>query len=100
LAGFVILFSLLLSGLPLWAQHSEHDQNSAQEEIVTGHEHHNELPDYRTGEHTGAVIENADFSGAQRLSEDQRYYCCAWGGSKTRATIPGGCEGIPNKLGR
>lgn len=59
-----------------------------------------ELPDYSTGEHTGAVIENADFSGAQRLSEDQRYYCCAWGGSQTRATIPGGCEGIPNKLGR
>jgi uncharacterized protein YjbI with pentapeptide repeats len=59
-----------------------------------------ELPDYNTGEHTGAVIENADFSDAQRLSEDQRYYCCAWGGSKTRATIPGGCQGIPNKLGR
>ena len=40
------------------------------------------------------------YSGALRLSDDQRYYCCCWGGSKTRATIPGGCEGIPNKLGR
>ena len=59
-----------------------------------------ELPDYTTGVHTGAVVENADFTGVQRLSEEQRYYCCAWGGSKTRATIPGGCEGIPNKLGR
>ena len=59
-----------------------------------------ELPDYTTGVHTGAVVENADFTGVQRLSEEQRYYCCAWGGSKTRAAIPGGCEGIPNKLGR
>ncbi len=59
-----------------------------------------ELPNFTTGVHTGAVVENADFTAAQRLSEEQRYYCCAWGGSKTRGTIPGGCEGIPNKLGR
>ena len=59
-----------------------------------------ELPDYTTGVHTGAVVENADFTGVQRLSEEQRYYCCAWGGTKTRGTIPGGCEGIPNKLGK
>lgn len=55
-------------------------------------------PDYVTGAQTGAVIENADFSDVQGLSEDQRYYCCAWGGSRTRSTIPGGCEGIPDKL--
>ena len=59
-----------------------------------------EPPDYETGEHTGAVVENADFSNVQRMSESTRYYCCAWGGEKTRGTIPGGCEGIPNKLGR
>lgn len=59
-----------------------------------------EPPNYKTGAHTGAVIENADFSGVQRLSEPVRYYCCAWGGSRTRATIAGGCEGIPNQLGR
>lgn len=58
-----------------------------------------ELPNYETGEYTGAVIENADFTDAQRLSESMRYYCCAWGGENTRNTIPGGCEGIPNKLG-
>jgi uncharacterized protein YjbI with pentapeptide repeats len=58
------------------------------------------MPNYKTGAHTGAVIENADFSNVERMSEEQRYYCCAWGGSKTRATIPGGCEGIPNLLGR
>jgi uncharacterized protein YjbI with pentapeptide repeats len=57
-------------------------------------------PDYQTGEHTGAVVENANFTGVQRMSESTRYYCCAWCGEKSRNTIPGGCEGIPNKLGR
>jgi uncharacterized protein YjbI with pentapeptide repeats len=59
-----------------------------------------EPPDYETGEQTGAVVENADFSNVQRMSESTRCYCCSWGGEKTRGTIPGGCEGIPNKLGR
>lgn len=57
-------------------------------------------PNFETGEHTGAVIEDVDFSGVKRLSEEQRQYCCRWGGEKTRATIPGGCEGVPNSLGR
>jgi uncharacterized protein YjbI with pentapeptide repeats len=57
-------------------------------------------PNYQTGEHTGAVVENADFTDVQRMSDSVRYYCCAWGGERTRATVPGGCEGIPNKLGR
>ncbi|MBW4556519.1 MAG: pentapeptide repeat-containing protein [Trichormus sp. ATA11-4-KO1] len=57
-------------------------------------------PNYETGEYTGAVVENADFTNVQRLPDITRQYCCAWGGEKTRATIPGGCEGIPNKLGR
>ncbi|WP_414549171.1 pentapeptide repeat-containing protein [Anabaena sp. CCY 0017] len=60
----------------------------------------NEPPNYETGEHTGAVVENADFTNVQRLPEMTRHYCCTWGGEKTRATIPGGCEGIENKLGR
>ncbi len=55
-------------------------------------------PDYATGAYTGAVIEDADFTNATRMSEELRWYCCAWGGEKTRATIPGGCEGIPNLL--
>ncbi len=59
-----------------------------------------EPPNYETGEHTGAVVEGANLTGAQRLSEEQRYYFAAWGGEKTRKTIPGGCEGIPNLLGR
>ncbi|WP_017659943.1 pentapeptide repeat-containing protein [Baaleninema simplex] len=57
-------------------------------------------PNYQTGEYTGAVVEDADFTDVQRMSDAQRYYCCAWGGEKTRKTIPGGCEGIPNRLGR
>lgn len=59
-----------------------------------------DVPNYATGQFTGAVIEGADFTNVQRLSEAQRCYCCAWGGSKTRSTIPGGCDGIPNRLGR
>jgi uncharacterized protein YjbI with pentapeptide repeats len=59
-----------------------------------------EPPNYETGEHTGAVIENANFTNAQRMSDSIRYYCCAWCGEKSRKTIPGGCADIPNKLGR
>lgn len=59
-----------------------------------------DIPNYETGQYTGAVVENADFTGVQRLSEEQRCYLCAWGGSKTRSTIPGGCSDIPNRLGR
>jgi uncharacterized protein YjbI with pentapeptide repeats len=57
-------------------------------------------PNYETGERTGTVIENANLRGVKNMSEEQRCYCCAWGGENTRKTIPGGCEGIPNKLGR
>lgn len=57
-------------------------------------------PNYQTGEYTGAVIERTNLTNVQRLSEEQRYYLCAWGGEKTRETIPGGCGDIPNKLGR
>ena len=56
--------------------------------------------DYETGAYSGAVIENANFTGVLRLDDEQRQYCCAWCGEKSRKTIPGGCEGIPNKLGR
>ncbi|MEM7726395.1 MAG: pentapeptide repeat-containing protein [Cyanobacteria bacterium P01_A01_bin.45] len=55
-------------------------------------------PNYETGEYTGAVVEDADFSDVQRMSESLRCYCCSWGGEETRETIPGGCEGIPNRL--
>jgi len=57
-------------------------------------------PDYETGKHTGIVVEKANLSGVKRLSEEQRYYLCSWCGEKSRTTVPGGCEGIPNMLGR
>ncbi|BAZ46245.1 rfrA pentapeptide repeat-containing protein [Chondrocystis sp. NIES-4102] len=60
----------------------------------------NAQPDYETGKHTGTVVEKANLSGIKRLSDEQRYYLCAWCGEKSRATVPGGCEGIPNKLNR
>ncbi|AFZ47037.1 pentapeptide repeat protein [Cyanobacterium stanieri PCC 7202] len=55
-------------------------------------------PNYETGEYTGAVVEKADLTGVKNLTEENRYYCCCWGGEYTRSTIPGGCQGIPNKL--
>jgi uncharacterized protein YjbI with pentapeptide repeats len=67
---------------------------------TTYNRNRNDTPNYMTGEHTGTVVEDADFTGVKRLSDEQRQYCCAWCGEKSRATIPGGCEGIPNKLGR
>jgi len=59
-----------------------------------------DAPNYQSGNCTGAVVENADLTGVQNLSAAQRYYCCAFGGEKTRKTIPGGCQDIPNLLGR
>jgi uncharacterized protein YjbI with pentapeptide repeats len=58
------------------------------------------IPDYATGANTGAVVEGIDLTGVQRLSAEQHWYCCAWGGTATRATVPGGCGDIPNLLGR
>ncbi|AFY93723.1 pentapeptide repeat-containing protein [Chamaesiphon minutus] len=55
-------------------------------------------PDYITGEFSGAVVEDVDFTNVRRMSEEQRYYCCAWCGEASRRTIPGGCKGIPNRL--
>ncbi len=59
-----------------------------------------DIPNYETGAFTGTVIENADLTQVRRLSDEQRHYCCAWGGAKTRATVSGGCDNIPNRLGR
>lgn len=58
------------------------------------------IPNYKTGENTGVVVERANLSYVKRLNEEQRYYLCAWCGEKSRSMMPGGCEGIPNKLGR
>ncbi|HAG82575.1 MAG TPA: low-complexity protein [Cyanobacteria bacterium UBA12227] len=69
-------------------------------ETATPRSRSHESPNYRTGVHTGAVVERVNFSNVQRMDEEQRKYCCYWCGEQSRQTIPGGCEGIPNKLGR
>ena len=56
------------------------------------------IPDYITGEFTGAVVEAADLTNVRNMSEEQRQYCCAWCGEASRQTIPGGCQGIANRL--
>jgi uncharacterized protein YjbI with pentapeptide repeats len=55
-------------------------------------------PDYITGEFTGAVVEDVDFTNIRGMSESQRQYCCAWCGEAARKTIPGGCRDLPNRL--
>jgi uncharacterized protein YjbI with pentapeptide repeats len=55
-------------------------------------------PDYISGEFTGAVVEDVDFTGTIGMSQLQREYCCAWCGENSRQTILGGCRGIPNRL--
>ncbi len=57
-----------------------------------------EPPNYQTGAFTGAVVEDADFTDVQGMSEEQRQYCCAWCGQASRQTIPGGCGGILDRL--
>ncbi|WP_017324886.1 pentapeptide repeat-containing protein [Synechococcus sp. PCC 7336] len=56
-----------------------------------------EKRNFKTGECTGALVKGANFTGAT-LSEEIHYYVCAWGGERTRRTVPGGCGSIPNKL--
>ena len=48
---------------------------------------------------TGARVEQADLAGARGLSASAHYYLASWGGSRTRASLPGGCRAIPNRLG-
>jgi uncharacterized protein YjbI with pentapeptide repeats len=57
-----------------------------------------EPPNYHTGEFTGTVVEDVDFTNVRHMSEEQRQYCCAWCGETSRSNIPGGCKGIPNRL--
>lgn len=38
--GIIVLVCVLLSAIPLWAQHDEHGPTSMHEEVVTGYEHH------------------------------------------------------------
>ena len=55
-------------------------------------------PDYITGEFSGAIVEDVDFTNVRGMSIEQRQYCCTWCGEAARRTIPGGCAGIANRL--
>lgn len=55
-------------------------------------------PDFSSGAHTGAVVENTDFTDVCQLDADARAYCAAWSGKRSRRTIPGGTKGYPNQL--
>lgn len=55
-------------------------------------------PDSKSGAHTGAIVENTDFSDVLYLSAEARAYCAAWSGKRSRRTIPGGSKGLPNLL--
>ena len=67
-------------------------------DTATPYRRGNERRDFKTGENTGAIVKDADFSNVLELSEAQRRYICAWGGESTRKTVPGGCKLIPDKL--
>jgi uncharacterized protein YjbI with pentapeptide repeats len=51
-----------------------------------------------SGGGTGAVVENANLSGVQRLDAQNHHYLAAWSGARSRGSIPGGCKGIANQL--
>ncbi|MFN9659819.1 MAG: pentapeptide repeat-containing protein [Cyanobacteriota bacterium] len=54
--------------------------------------------DLTTGAGTGAVVENSNFSGVRLLDPHTHHYLAAWSGPRSRATLPGGCQGIPSQL--
>ncbi len=54
--------------------------------------------DPETGHGSGAVVQNANFSGVQGLDAANHYYLASWSGNRSRATIPGGCKGIASQL--
>ena len=54
--------------------------------------------DLLTGGGSGAIVVDASFRGIRRLDPQQHYYLASWSGTRSRATLPGGCRGIANQL--
>jgi uncharacterized protein YjbI with pentapeptide repeats len=54
--------------------------------------------DLDNGQGTGAVVENANFSGVRELDPHNHHYLAAWSGPRSRRTLPGGCRGIASRL--
>ena len=55
-------------------------------------------PDLQSGWCSGAVVENTNFSGVQRLDPESHHYLACWSGSRSRASLPGGSKGIASLL--
>jgi uncharacterized protein YjbI with pentapeptide repeats len=56
--------------------------------------------DLLSGAGTGAVVENSNLTDAHLLDPHTHHYLAAWSGPRSRATLPGGCQGIPSQLRR
>jgi len=50
---------------------------------------------HQSGAGTGAVVENANFSAARQLDAASSAYLAAWGGARTRATLPAALRLLP-----
>jgi uncharacterized protein YjbI with pentapeptide repeats len=50
------------------------------------------------GAGSGAVVENANFSGVRHLDAATHHYLASWSGPRSRATLPGGSKGILSQL--
>ena len=61
-AGFVLLAFLLLSVVPLWAQHDGHGQSSVHEEVNTDHEDHAATGDRAGWEGSVAGVAYSEFN--------------------------------------
>lgn len=55
--------------------------------------------DFNTGAGTGAVVESALLADLRKLDPENRFYLASWSGARSRQSLPGGCKGIPNRLG-
>jgi uncharacterized protein YjbI with pentapeptide repeats len=55
--------------------------------------------DFDTGAGTGAVVESTILAGLRKLDPENRFYLASWSGARSRQSLPGGCKGIPNRLG-
>ena len=56
------------------------------------------LGDHASGESTGAIVENANFSGVRQLEGPAHHYLASWSGQRSRQSLPGSCRGIVNRL--
>jgi len=56
--------------------------------------------DHESGNGTGAIVENANFTGARHLDPQAHHYIASWSGPRSRHSLPGGSRGVPSQLER